>query len=145
VILDGRARSRPRPPIDFSVEVVRITPMLDEETKASCPVAARIRGRSRLCAPRGFSLIEVQVAIVVFVFGMLAFLGYTRVNGALIGSAESARSIDGYADLTAERAILVIASPAGTTTAPACDVRLESIDTDGLYPVLEVSVARSTP
>jgi len=94
---------------------------------------------------RGFTLVEVQIAIVIFGIGMVAFLGYTRVNGALIRSAEEARSIDGYADLTAERAIVVIAGEPGTIAVPPCDLKLEGIDESGLYPVVELTVARSTP
>ena len=106
---------------------------------------ARTRGRSRILDPRGFTLIEVQVAIVLFVFGMIAFLGYTRVNGQLVASVAEQRSIDGYADLGEERAIVIIASKPGTTTAPACDLKLEDIDESGSYPVVEISVARALP
>ena len=108
-------------------------------------VLARACGRSRLYAMRGFTLVEVQVAIVIFGLGMVAFLGYTRVNGALIRSAEETRSIDGYADLAEERAIVVIASEPGTTAAPSCDLKLADIDETGIYPVVELTVARSTP
>jgi type II secretory pathway pseudopilin PulG len=106
---------------------------------------ARTRGRSRFRDRRGFTLIEVQVAIVLFVFGMISFLGYTRVNGQLVTSVEQQRSIDGYADLAEDRAIVVIASAPGTTSAPACDLILQDIDTSGTYPVVEVSVARALP
>ena len=106
---------------------------------------ARACGRSRILDRRGFTLIEVQVAIVLFVFGMIAFLGYTRVNGQLVASVAEQRSVDGYADLAAERAIVVIAGAPGTTAAPACDVTLEAIDDSGAYPVVEISVARALP
>jgi len=106
---------------------------------------ARTRGRSCFHDRRGFSLIEVQVAIVLFVFGMIAFLGYARVNGQLVTSMEEQRSVDGYADLATGRAIVVMASEAGTTTAPGCDLILEDIDESGTYPVIEVSVARALP
>lgn len=108
-------------------------------------VLARARGRSRLCGMRGFTLVEVQVAIVIFGFGMVAFLGYTRVNGALIRAAEETRSVDGYADLAQERAIVIIASEPGTIATPPCDLQLQDIDESGLYPVVELTVARSTP
>lgn len=108
-------------------------------------VLARACGRSRLCSMRGFTLVEVQVAIVIFGLGMVAFLGYTRVNGTLIRSAEETRSIDGYADLARERTIVVIASEPGTTAAPPCDLKLAGIDESGIYPVVELTVARSTP
>lgn len=106
---------------------------------------ARTRGRSRVRDPHGFTLIEVQVAIVLFVFGMIAFLGYTRVNGQLVASVAEQRSIDGYADLGEERAIVIIASRPGTAAAPACDITLEAIDDSGAYPVVEISVARALP
>ena len=106
---------------------------------------ARTRGRSRILDPRGFTLIEVQVAIVLFVFGMIAFLGYTRVNGQLVASVAAQRSVDGYADLGEERAIVIIASQPGSWSAPACDIKLEDIDESGAYPVVEISVARALP
>lgn len=108
-------------------------------------VTARSRGHSRFRDRRGFTLIEVQVAIVLFVFGMIAFLGYTRVNGQLVASVAEQRNIDGYADLGEERAIVIIASKPGTTAAPACDITLENIDDSGAYPVVEISVARALP
>jgi Tfp pilus assembly protein PilV len=106
---------------------------------------ARIRGHSCFHDRRGFTLIEVQVAIVLFVFGMIAFLGYTRVNGQLVASVENQRSVDGYADLAAQRTIVVIASAPGTTAVPACNLTLEDIDVSGTSPVVEVSVSRALP
>jgi hypothetical protein len=114
-------------------------------TASASHLIARLCGRSRFHDPRGFSLIEVQVAIVLFILGMIAFLGYARVNGQLVTSVEHHRSVDGYADLSKDRAIIVIASEAGTTTSPACEVALGSIDTSGPYPIVEVSVARVLP
>jgi hypothetical protein len=109
------------------------------------PSTARTCGRSRFRDARGFSLIEVQVAIVLFVLGMISFLGYIRVNGQLVTSVQQQRSIDGYADLPEARAIVVIASAPGTTSPPACDLTLRNIDESGAYPVVEVSVARGLP
>lgn len=106
---------------------------------------ARKRGRIRLRDMRAFTLIEVQVAIFVFALGILGLLGYSRVNNALIASAEATRSLDGYVDVASERAIVVIASEPGSTAVPACDVRLESIDSSGPYPVVELAVTRSIP
>lgn len=108
-------------------------------------VVARNRGRSRLCRAGGFTLVEVQVAIVIFGLAMVAFLGYTRVNGALIRSAEETRSVDGYADVAEERAIVVIANAPGSMAAPECDLRLEEIDSSGAFPVAEITVSRSLP
>lgn len=106
---------------------------------------ARARGRSCFGAPRGFTLIEVQVAIVVFVFGMLAVLGSARVNGALIKSVETERAVDGYVDLSGERAIVTMTGAPGSTGSPPCRVRLEGIDTSGAFPVVEISTQRSMP
>jgi hypothetical protein len=108
-------------------------------------ITARTRGLSHFHGRRGFTLIEVQVAIVLFVFGMIAFLGYTRVNGQLVASVADQRSVDGYADLGEERAIVIIASQPGTTAAPSCDITLEGIDESGAYPVVEISIARALP
>jgi hypothetical protein len=106
---------------------------------------ARFGGRSCFKGAAGFTLVEVQVAIVLFVFGMIAVLGYASVNRKLIGSVESERALDGYADLAAERVIVTMTGEPGTTGLPACDVRLQSIDTSGLYPVVEISAQRVTP
>jgi hypothetical protein len=109
------------------------------------PSIARARGRSCLKRSHGFTLIEVQVAIVVFVFGMIAVLGYARVNGSLVASVESERGVDGYFDLASERAIVIVTGDPGTTGRPECDVRLEEIDDSGAYPVVEVSTQRALP
>jgi len=106
---------------------------------------ARTHGRSCFGKPRGFTLIEVQIAIVLFVFGMLAVLGSARVNGSLIKSVETERAVDGYVDLAAERAIVTMAGEPGTTGTPPCTVRLESIDDSGAFPIVEVSAQRVTP
>jgi len=106
---------------------------------------ARIRGRSRFKRSRGFTLIEVQVAIVIFVFGMIAVLGYARINGSLVASVESERGVDGYFDLASERAIVIMTAEPGTTGNPECDVRLEEIDDSGAYPIVEISTQRGLP
>ena len=106
---------------------------------------ARFGGRSCFRRAPGFTLVEVQVAIVLFVFGMIAVLGYARVNGSLVASVESERAVDGYADLDSERLIVTMTGEPGTTGAPACDVRLEDIDDSGPYPIVEISTQRATP
>ena len=106
---------------------------------------ARFGGRSCFKGAAGFTLVEVQVAIVIFVFGMIAVLGYAGVNGKLISSVESERGLDGYADLAAERVIVTMTGEPGTTGAPACNVTLQSIDTSGLYPIVEISTQRVIP
>ncbi len=108
-------------------------------------VLARFGGRSCFKRAPGFTLVEVQVAIVIFGFAMIAVLGYARVNGDLVASVESERGLDGYADLAAERVSVTMTGEPGTIGAPECDVRLESIDASGLYPVVEISTQRATP
>ena len=106
---------------------------------------ARFGGRSCLRQAAGFTLVEVQVAIVLFVFGMIAVLGYARVNGSLIASVEDERAVDGYADLGEERVIVTMTGEPGTTGAPACEVHLESIEDSGAYPIVEISTQRVMP
>ena len=106
---------------------------------------ARACGRSCFKGSKGFTLIEVQVAIVVFAFAMIAVLGYARVNGSLISAVENERAVDGYLDLASQRLIVTITGEPGTTGDPESEVELESIDESGSYPIVEISTQQVVP
>jgi hypothetical protein len=53
--------------------------------------------------------------MVLFVFSMIAFLGYTRVNGQLVASVAEQRSVDGRRSRGARSSSSL---PPGTTAAP---------------------------
>ena len=92
----------------------------------------------------GFTLVEVQIAIVLFVLVMLILLSHGGVFYNLLGWLENERRVHGVVEVSAERAIVTVAEAGEGGDQPPCEIRLLSIDTSGLYPVAEVQVRQRT-
>jgi prepilin-type N-terminal cleavage/methylation domain-containing protein len=94
---------------------------------------AGLKGRS-LRAPRGFTLIELQVAIVLLVIAAFILGGHHHVYNQLLSGVHEDRRAAGYVDLTAERAFLMIAEEGPGAGPPPCDIKVNSVSFSGTYP-----------
>jgi len=94
---------------------------------------AGLKGR-RARATRGFTLIELQVAIVLLVVAAFILGGHHRVYNQLLSGVHEDRRAAGYVDLTAERAFLVIAEEGKGAGSPPCDIKVDSVSFSGSYP-----------
>ncbi len=93
-------------------------------------------------AARGFTLIEVQVATLLFVLAVLTLVGHARVYGKLVGWLESEHRARGVVDIERGRAVLTVTEAGRQAGPPACRLRLVSVDyagTDGAQALVEIS------
>jgi len=100
--------------------------------------SSRARVDSR--ANRGFTLLEVQVAVVLLVLTLFVLGGHNRVINQLLTGVLTDKRVDGYVDLATERAFLTISESGQAAGTPPCDVRVDSVDTSGTYPRVYVTV-----
>ena len=93
----------------------------------------------------GFTLVEVQIAIVLFVLVMMILLGHGSAFYDLVGWLENERSVHGVVDVDSGRAFVAVSQAGEGAGPPPCEIRLLSIDDSGTYPVAEVQVRQRTP
>ena len=91
----------------------------------------------------GISLLEVNVAIIVLVIAVLTMGGHQRIYNQLLAGVTVDKKVDGYFDLTTERAVLTMAEADQDVAAPACDVTVQSVDTGGPHPKVFARVEQS--
>jgi len=89
---------------------------------------------------RGFSLIEVQIAIVVLAISIFTIGGHNRIINLLLQGAQEDRKVAGYVDLSAERVFVLIADSGKNAGPPPCDVKVNSVSFAGSNPVIYVRV-----
>ncbi len=92
--------------------------------------ASARHGRCRR-AQKGFTLIEVQVATLLFVIAVLTMVSHAQVYGDIVAWLENDRSVTGTVDVEAERAVLAVAQAGQAPGPPPCRVRLLSADYSG--------------
>ena len=88
----------------------------------------------------GFTLLEVQVAVVLLVLTLFVLGGHNRVINQLLAGVHADKRVDGYVDLANERAFLTIAGTGANAGSPPCDVRVDSVNLGGTYPEITVTV-----
>lgn len=71
---------------------------------------------------RGYSLVELQVAITVMAIVFLILGGHARVQRQLLSSATADRKVDGYFDIAAERGFFTYSVTATEPATPPCDI-----------------------
>ncbi len=80
----------------------------------------------------GFTLIEVQVATLLFVIAVLTMVSHARVYGDIVAWLENDRRVTGIVDVGAERAVLAVTEAGQDAGPPPCRVRLLSADYSGV-------------
>jgi prepilin-type N-terminal cleavage/methylation domain-containing protein len=93
---------------------------------------------------RGFTLLEVQVASVVFVLAVVFLIGQARTYRSLLESMERDSALGGVAVAGDDRVIASVSRPGGGG-APVCEVELHSIEQNGFALDAEVVVTRRSP
>jgi len=102
-----------------------------------------MRGRGdtlRRAASRGFTLVELQIAIVVLLIVTFTMGGHHHIYNQLLAGVSVDQRVDGHFDLFNERGFLVIMAQGKNASAPVCDVRVQSVDTSGSDPEVVVVV-----
>jgi len=89
---------------------------------------------------QGFSLVEIQIAVVVLAISIFTLGGHHRIMNALLRGAQEDRKVAGYVDLSAERAFVLIADRGKDAGPPPCDVKVTSVSFAGPNPVVHVRV-----
>jgi hypothetical protein len=96
-------------------------------------------------ASRGFTLVEVQIAILVLLITLFTLGGHVRIYNQLLTGVTADKNVDGYFDLTGERAFLTVSRQGKDAAPPPCDVRVQSVNTGGTYPRVFVIVEEIGP
>jgi len=96
------------------------------------------------CA-RGFTIIEVVVAVTLLVIVVLINGGHSRVYNQLLAGVQADKRVAGHVDLLAERAFLMISETGPAAGPPPCDVQLKSINWRGSFPRAFVRVEQVVP
>ncbi len=92
---------------------------------------------------RGFTLVEVQVAIILTVVLLYTMGGHSRVVNQLLAGVQEDKRVSGIVDVASERASLSISDTGTGAGPPTCDVIIKSIDTSGTYPEVTVLVEQA--
>jgi hypothetical protein len=93
----------------------------------------------------GFTLLEVQVAALIFVLAVFCMIGQARVYRTLLESVESEATLGGVAVVGEDRVVASVSRAGGGAAAPACEVSLHSLDDGGGTLEAEVVVERRSP
>jgi len=107
-----------------------------ESQASSEPTAAR---------NRGFTLLEIQIAIVILALAMVGMIGHGRAYQQILTALRDDHRLDGTALVSEGRAVVSVAQIGNETSPPRCEVELESIEADGGTVVAEVRTTRRTP
>jgi hypothetical protein len=97
----------------------------------------------RTSSARGFTLLEAQVALLIFVVAASALISYGRAYKQLVGTVESQSRFDGVALPDTERVVMTVTNASQET--PPCELRLETIDAEPGGMQAEVVVTRRLP
>ena len=94
---------------------------------------------------RGFTLLEIQIAIIILAVAMVGMVGQGRAYRRLLDTIETQHRFEGVALAGSERVVVTVTDAGSGAGAPPCQVALESIeDTAGTLEA-EVVVTRRIP
>jgi hypothetical protein len=94
---------------------------------------------------RGFTLLEVQVASILFVVAVFFMIGQARAYRSMLESVERDSALSGAAVTGDDRVVASVARAGAGSGAPACEVRLHALDETGATLSAEVVVTRRSP
>jgi hypothetical protein len=79
----------------------------------------------------GFTIVEIQVAIVVLAVTILTLGGHHRVMNALLRGVQEDRQVGGYVNLSEERASLTFTDDGTGAGPPPCDIKVTDVNLSG--------------
>jgi len=93
----------------------------------------------------GFTLLEIQIAIVILALAMIGMIGHGRVHERVLLNLLSEHRFDGVVIPTDDRVIVSVAQVGTETSPPRCAVELETMDDTSGHLSAEIRVIRRTP
>ena len=101
-------------------------------------LASRLRGRSG-----GFTVVEVQIAVLVLLIALFTLIGHHRVYSDLLDGVTADKRVAGYMDLTDNRLFITLAEQGPNAAPPACHVYVTAVTYSGGSPRVDVVVEQS--
>jgi len=96
--------------------------------------------RSRRPGDRGFTILEVQVAVLLLVLALTLVLAQGTNQQRHLTWVEGLGKAHGVVDVANQRVILAVAEPRAAETLPACKLRLLALSESGSYADAEVEI-----
>ena len=79
----------------------------------------------------GFTLLEIQIAIMILALAMIGMIGHGRVYERVLDNLRSEHRFEGVALPGSNRVIVSVAQVGSDTSPPRCEVELETMEADG--------------
>ncbi len=100
-----------------------------------------VRRQRKTNRQRGFTLIEVQVATLLFVLAVLTMTNHTRIYGDMVAWLETDNRVSGSVDVDGQRAVLAVIEAGKDPQLPPCRIRLVSAEStsNGSEALVELS------
>jgi hypothetical protein len=94
---------------------------------------------------RGFTLLDVQIAIVILAVAMLGMVGHGRAYRSILDALQREHRFDGVAVAAKHRVIVSVAEVDSGGSPPRCEVEVDTVELDGTTATAELGVTRRTP
>jgi prepilin-type N-terminal cleavage/methylation domain-containing protein len=94
---------------------------------------------------RGFTLLEIQIAIIILAVAMVGMVGQGRAYRMLLDTVETEHRFEGVALAGSNRVVVTVTDAGSSAAAPPCQVSLEEIEDTGVTLETEVVVTRRIP
>jgi hypothetical protein len=107
-----------------------------------CSYRARPCRRGSFRADRAFTILEVQVAIVVLAITILTLGGHHRIMNSLLRGVQQDRQAGGFVDLVTERGAMTYTEEGDAPSPPPCNVTVYDSDLTG-FPRIYVRVQQA--
>ena len=94
---------------------------------------------------RGFTFLDVQIAIVILAVAMIGMVGHGRAYRSMLEALQREHRFEGVALAATNRVVLSVMEVQNSGSQPRCDVAVDSVTQDGATAVAELVVTRRTP
>jgi hypothetical protein len=91
----------------------------------------------------GFTLLEVQIAVLVLIVALFTLVGHHKVYNDLLDGVTEDKRVSGYMDLTDNRLVTTLTEQGPDAAPPACHVFVSDVTYSGGTPRVDVIVEDS--